>query len=235
MKNKESFKQEMQKKTKGLFFVALAGALSLTLMAFEWISYDVYVSKQDNLMAEVIDLEHIPKVKIEIEKPQKTQPTVKQKEFNPEEHTKVTVVEDFDKNKVKQTDAKVDDKAKDVVINEIVDGDDDYDEPITEAITFAEVMPEFIGGMDKMYKYLGNHLETTQCFREMGVSQTMYVQFVVEEDGSISSIDIPRELGCGMDSMAKKVVANMPKWKPGKQGGKTVRVRYTLPIKFKIK
>ena len=236
MKNKESFKREMQKKTKGLFFVALAGALSFTLMAFEWISYDVYVSKQDNLSAEVLDLEHLVEVKIEIEKPKKTQPTVKQKEFNPEKDQNVEIVDDFDEKKVKQTEAKVDKKAKDVVIDIIDDGEGDkYVEPLDEAIIFAEVMPEFIGGMDKMYKYLGNQLKTTQCFREMGVSQTMYVQFVVEKDGSISSIEIPRELGCGMDAMAKKVVSGMPNWRPGKQGGKTVRVRYTLPIKFKIK
>lgn len=64
---------------------------------------------------------------------------------------------------------------------------------------------------------------------------TVYVQFVVEKDGSISDVKVLRGIGGGCDEEAVRVVKSMPKWKPGKQRGQPVRVYYTLPIDFKIK
>ena len=68
--------------------------------------------------------------------------------------------------------------------------------------------------------------------KESGITGTVYVQFVVEANGSISNVKLARGIGGGCDEEAMRVVKAMPKWKPGKQNGRPVRVSFTLPIKF---
>lgn len=233
MKNKQSFKKELQRKTKGVFFVALAASLSLTLMAFEWISYDVYVNKQDHLTAEVLDFENIKEIKVEIKKPKPTTP-VKHKEYDPLKDKEPIIVKEAPKD-LPPAEAKTDDKAKNEPIEEIITGDDGPKiiDLSNEFTTVAEIMPEYIGGIDKMYQYLGKNLKPNDCFTHTISNAKIYVRFIIEKDGEVTSVEFPREVGCGMDKMIKKVILGMPNWKPGKQGGKTVRVKYTLPIVFK--
>jgi len=71
--------------------------------------------------------------------------------------------------------------------------------------------------------------------REAGVKGKVYVQFVVEKDGSITDIKIIRGIGSGCDAEAKRAVKRMPKWQPGEQRGKPVRVRFVLPVNFSLR
>ena len=73
-----------------------------------------------------------------------------------------------------------------------------------------------------------------QIALENGVQGKVFVQFVVEKDGSVSNIKVVRGVDASLDKEAVRVVSVMPKWKPGKQRGKAVRVAYTLPIAFQI-
>ena len=90
-----------------------------------------------------------------------------------------------------------------------------------------EVKPDFPGGMDKFYKYVGNNYRTPE---EEGLAGKVYVTFVVEKDGSLTDIKVVRDIGYGTGKEAIRVLKSCPKWNPGEQNGKKVRVLYSLPI-----
>lgn len=97
---------------------------------------------------------------------------------------------------------------------------------------FVEQMPAFEGDLNS---YLVSHLRYPDEARESGTEGRSVIQFVVNEDGSISGVEVVRTAGSSsLDQEAKRVVSNMPRWKPGKQQGKAVKVYFTLPITFKL-
>ena len=99
----------------------------------------------------------------------------------------------------------------------------------------AEQMPEFKGGEKALMKYLNSNLVyPTQAVAD-AVEGDVICTFIVEKDGSVSHVYVATSSGNDMlDAEAKRVVAAMPKWKPGKQKGKVVRVQYSIPIKFRL-
>ena len=103
-----------------------------------------------------------------------------------------------------------------------------------EVFTIVEEMPSYPGGDAKMYEYLGKNIKYPQIARESSIQGRVFVNFVVEPDGSVSNVKVLRGIGGGCDEEAMRVVKTMPKWKPGKQRGKAVRVSYTLPVVFKL-
>ncbi len=90
-----------------------------------------------------------------------------------------------------------------------------------------EVKPDFPGGIEKFYKYIGNNFQVPE---EEGLKGKIYVTFVVEKDGSLTDIKVIRDIGYGTGKEAMRVLKSCPKWKPGEQNGKKVRVLYSLPI-----
>ncbi len=102
------------------------------------------------------------------------------------------------------------------------------------AKTFAEVMPEFPGGMAALIAYIKKNLRYPAMAREEGIEGRVVVKFIVNTTGEIESAIIERSLPGGCDKEALRVVNSMPKWKPGKQNGHAVKVYYTLPISFKL-
>jgi protein TonB len=90
-----------------------------------------------------------------------------------------------------------------------------------------EVKPDFPGGMDKFYKFVGNNYQTPE---EDGLKGKVYVTFVVEKDGSLTDIKVIRDIGFGTGKEALRVLNKCPRWTPGEQNGKKVRVLYSLPI-----
>ena len=103
-----------------------------------------------------------------------------------------------------------------------------------EIFQIVEEMPSYPGGEGKLMEYVANNIKYPQIARETGIQGRVFVGLVVEPDGSISNVKVLRGIGGGCDEEAVRIVENMPKWKPGKQRGKTVRVSYMLPINFKI-
>ena len=98
----------------------------------------------------------------------------------------------------------------------------------------AEVMPEFPGGEQAMMKFVSENVQYPEEAKEKEISGHVLVGFIVEKDGSVNEVKIVRGIGGGCDEEAVRVVKAMPKWKPGKQDGKTVRVSYTMPFFFKM-
>lgn len=90
-----------------------------------------------------------------------------------------------------------------------------------------EVKPDFPGGLEKFYKFIGKNFQVPE---EEGLKGKIFVTFVVEKDGSLTDIKVIRDIGYGTGKEAKRVLQSCPRWNPGEQNGKKVRVLYSLPI-----
>ncbi|MCB2207932.1 MAG: M56 family metallopeptidase [Bacteroidetes bacterium] len=105
----------------------------------------------------------------------------------------------------------------------------------TEAVfTVVEVMPEYPGGMEALIEYLGSNIKYPEQAKEEGIEGKVFVNFIVEKDGSIGETKVLRGIGGGCDEEAVRVISQMTDWTPGTQGGEAVRVSYNLPINFKL-
>lgn len=98
----------------------------------------------------------------------------------------------------------------------------------------ADVDPEFPGGMDELYKYLAQNIQYPEQAKQENIQGRVVISFVIEKDGSIAEVQVLRGIGGGCDEEALRVVNAMPKWTPGKVRGENVRVKYALPVTFKL-
>lgn len=98
----------------------------------------------------------------------------------------------------------------------------------------VEQMPQFSGGEEKLNEYLSTHIQYPKEAMEKGIQGRVIVAFVVNRDGSISDPKVARRIDPALDKEALRVINSMPRWTPGKQNGKNVRVNYTLPIYFRL-
>ncbi len=101
--------------------------------------------------------------------------------------------------------------------------------PPAKPVVYVEQMPQFVGDMGA---YISNNLHYPENARANGIDGRVLVQFVVNEDGSVTDAQVVRGIGGGCDEEALRMVNSMPKWKPGRQNGMAVKVLFTLPIKF---
>lgn len=108
------------------------------------------------------------------------------------------------------------------------------DDPDKMVFMVVEKMPEYPGGDKELYTYLAKNIEYPAEARKKGIQGRVYVTFVIERDGRVSDVRILRGIGGGCDEEALRVVKAMPKWSPGVQKGKPVRVQYNLPVSFKL-
>ena len=103
-----------------------------------------------------------------------------------------------------------------------------------EVFNQVDVMPEYPGGMNAMFEFIQKNVKYPESAKEKGIEGKVYVQFVVEKDGSLSSFNIARGVCEEIDAEAIRVLKMMPKWKPGTENGKPVRVQYMMPFNFKF-
>lgn len=106
--------------------------------------------------------------------------------------------------------------------------------PKTASLNFAEVKPEFPGGNREMMLFIVRNIKYPEIAIENNVQGKVYVEFFVNIDGSISETKVLRGIGYGCDKEAIRVVNLMPNWKPGQQKGKPVRVKFRLPVSFRL-
>ena len=107
-------------------------------------------------------------------------------------------------------------------------------EVASKVFDVVEEMPSFPGGQGALMQYLGSNIKYPVVAQENGVQGRVIVGFVVEPDGSISGVNVMRSVDPSLDKEAMRVVKSMPKWKPGKQNGSAVRVKYTVPVVFRL-
>lgn len=103
-----------------------------------------------------------------------------------------------------------------------------------EPFLTVEQQPQFPGGTEALRSYLSNNLRYPRAAASTGVSGRVFVSFVVNTDGSLTDVQIVKGIGFGCDEEAVRVIQKMPHWRPGKQSGRPVRVKYNLPIVFAL-
>jgi protein TonB len=163
---------------------------------------------------------------IEMEIPPTTQPPPPP----PPPVTQIEVVEDeeiIEEEEIEEVEIDEEEEVEFEVVEEEVEED--------EIFMIVEQQPEFPGGNDKLFKFLSNNLRYPPQAVEMDIEGMVVVQFVVDKKGSINDIKIIKPLGGGCDEESIRIVKAMPKWKPGKQRGKSVNVRFNLPIRFVLR
>lgn len=213
-------------KRKGVFFqLGLVIAISLMLIAFEWTSGGLSENEFDTGNTEQIEEEIIPITRQEQPEPPK-----------PPEPPKVTevlqIVEDDVEleDELQLEDFEIDQETE-VEIMEFTEEEEEVEE--AEIFFIVEDMPSFQGkGQDGFRTWIGNNLQYPEIAAENGISGRVFVKFVVEPDGSISNVQLVRGVDPALDKEAIRVVKSSPKWAPGKQRGKPVRVSFTFPINF---
>ena len=99
----------------------------------------------------------------------------------------------------------------------------------------VEQMPSYPGGQSALFEYLNKSIKYPVVAEENGIQGRVIVSFIVERDGSITDVKVVKSVDSSLDKEAKRVVQSMPRWIPGKQNGSAVRVKYTLPVTFKLK
>ena len=204
----------------GLVFV-----LSLCYVALEWTEREV-------TKYEVTDTDLFFEEEIEIQQttqetpPPPPPPAVQEVEV-------LNVVEDNVETESIEVNTE-DDKEVEVVIAAPVEAPVEEEE---EEVVFmvVESMPEFPGGQQALFKYLSENIKYPVIAQENGIQGKVVCQFTVNKDGSIVDIEVVRSGGDpSLDKEAVRVIKTMPKWKPGKQRGKPVRVKFTVPVSFKL-
>lgn len=224
MEAKKSPKANLENKRILFIEIGLIVTLAVVLLAFEWRKYDVAVVEMG--AREVVEQmeEIIINTKQEVKPPPpKPPPTT----------TVLNIVED---------DVEIEDELiidveadEEMEIEEYVPIEVEEEEVVEEEIFLVvEQQPEFPGGEKARLTYLAQNINYPQMARESNIQGTVYVTFVVEPNGKISNVGILRGIGGGCDEEAIRVVEAMPSWKPGKQRGRSVRVRFNMPIKFTL-
>ena len=102
------------------------------------------------------------------------------------------------------------------------------------AYDVVEQMPEFPGGMKELLKFLQDNLKYPESAKKNNLQGRVVVQFVVEKDGTPTEFNVVRSVDPDLDAEALRVLKTMPKWKPGMEKGEAVRVKFTVPVAFKL-
>ena len=110
----------------------------------------------------------------------------------------------------------------------------EVEDPENEVYEIVEQMPRFPNGIDTLMHYIAEQIKYPEEAKKAGVQGRVLVGFIVEKDGSISDVKVLKGIGYGCDEEAKRVVSSMPNWEPGMHRGKAVRVKYLVPVNFKL-
>jgi len=211
-------------RNKSLFtLIGLVVVLGIVLMAFEYRANSDNVASLGELGDMELEEEIIPITRQE-EKPPPPPPKPKVIEVLEIVEDDVELEEELE---MEDTEADEETEVEAVEVEE---------EESDEVFQFAviEDKPEFPGGMPKLMQYLGKNTKFPQIAKENGIQGRVYVQFVIDKKGNVVDVEVVRGVDPYLDKEALRVVKGMPKWKPGKQRGKPVKVSYIVPINFKL-
>ena len=228
MKPKKTERADLEKR-RGLYLeIGLVVVLVAALVAFNVKSYDneqvevVQRTAEDEIEEQVLNT-------VEETPPPPPEPEV------PEVTTELNVIEDDAEsdNEVGIISSEVTATTENVEITP-VQIEQEEEEVEDEIFQVVEQDPEFPGGVEALYKFVQQNIKYPQLAKENNITGRVFVQFVVEKDGSVSNVRAARDIGGGCGAEAVRVVKSMPKWTPGKQRGKAVRAAYTLPVNFNL-
>jgi len=224
MQIKKSPKADLENKKTVFMQIGHVVVLSLILIAFELTSADVNVDF--SLMEEEIEVE------------EEIIPITRQEEVKPPPPPPPPAVSDI--LNIVEDDVELDDELEIMDTEMDQDAMVDYSNMVIEEETrdegeifmIVEEMPEFPGGTAELQKYLATSVRYPVIAQENGVQGRVYIQFVINQNGEVTNAVVLRGVDPSLDKEALRVVQAMPKWKPGKQRNRPVRVSYTVPINF---
>jgi periplasmic protein TonB len=223
MEAKKTEKADLTKKTSLFFSIGLLVTMALVFMAFEWRDYEDSLvdlqGKNTNIFEEMLE---VPPT----EQPPPPAPIIQQPqivEVPDEEEIKEDLNLKFDVEVTEET------KVEEVIVAPVEEKED-----VDQIFSVVEEGAEPKGGMPAFYKYVGEKIKYPAQARRMGVEGRVFVEFVVNRDGSIVDVKSIKGIGAGCDEEAVRIVQSAPAWKPGKQRGKAVRQKMVIPIIFKL-
>lgn len=222
MELKKTAKADLRNKSGVFFSLGLVISMSLTVLCFEWKSYDDSgIALLGQITDDFEDLLDIPPT----EQPPPPPPKLQQPEI-----VEIPDEEEIEEEIEIDLDVEI---TEEEVVEEIV-FEESEEEVADEIFTIVEKQPEFEGGQTAFMKFLQKNVVYPKTARKMGVEGRVFVQFVVGVDGSIDQVEVLKGLGAGCDEEAIRVISKSPNWKPGKQRGKPVRVRIVIPLMFQL-
>ena len=216
MEPKKNLEVNLERK-RGLFLqIGLVIALLVVLGAFEYKTYEKIAYNLGALNLDDLEEEIIPITKQEVKPPPPPPPPPEIIEIVEDD----VVIED--EIEIEDTESDEDEEI------EIIEEDDD------EFFMVVENMPIFPGGDLGLMKYIQKHVKYPAIAKEYNITGKVYVSFIVDKSGSVTNVKIVRGVDKNLDAEAVRVVKSLPKYKPGKQRGKSVRVMFTIPINFTL-
>jgi protein TonB len=224
MELKKNPKADLTRKTSFFFSIGLLVTMSLVLVAFEFRDYEEkiadLVQRNSDVFEETIE---VPPTDIPPPPPPQVQaPVIVEVPDEEEIEEEINVNLDIEVSQ--------DTKVEEVIVKPVEEPKEETDEIFT--IVEESAAPK--GGMAAFYKYVGDKMKYPPQARRMGIDGKVFVEFVINKDGSISDVKAVKGIGAGCDEEAVRVVQSAPPWSPGKQRGKPVKQRMVLPITFKL-
>lgn len=225
MELKKSPKADLENKRNIFVQLGLVISLGITLLAFSWTTRVEQANTLGTMAAQDVEDEIIPITRQEEVKPPPPPPPPKVVEMLNIVDDDVEIKDDLDIMDTEADDNTVIDVAP--VIHQEAEVEEE-----AEVFFIVENMPEFPGGELALRKFIANAIKYPVIAQENGIQGKVYVNFVVDKDGSVTQAKIARGVDASLDKEALRVVNTLPKWKPGMQRGKPVKVSYTVPISF---
>jgi len=227
MEIKKSPKADLEGKKTTWLLIGYVLILAVLFVSFEWTERDKQVTTDTGIVEPIFEEEMVPITEQEEVKQAPPPPEAPKVEEVLKIVENDAQVEESTIQSSEETGQAVDVKYVPVEVEE---------EPVEEEQIFqvVEEMPEFPGGMAECLKFLAKNIKYPTIAQENGVQGRVIVQFVVNSDGTIVDPVVMRSVDPYLDKEALRVIKMMPKWKPGKQRGKAVRVKYTVPVTFKL-
>lgn len=226
---KKSKNANLEDKKLTFLLLGLVIALGISFIALEW-------TKTEVTKYEVADEEFLVEEEIEIiqtQQEQQTPPPPPPPVQKPEEII-LEIVDDKTETQTIEINTE-DDQKQEIVIAPPVAAPEPEEEEDNTVFMVVEQMPEFPGGATELFKYLSQNIRYPVIAQENGIQGRVICQFTVNRDGSVVDVRVVRSSGdASLDKEAIRVINTMPKWTPGKQRGKAVRVNYTLPVTFRL-
>ena len=228
MEIKKTPKADLENKKSTWLLVGYVIVLAFMFIAFEWTKRDIKIDTSQAITDLVFEEEIIPIT----EQPEQAAPPPPPA-APPIAETLTIVEDDAD---VEETTIATSEETNQAVEIKYVPVAVEEEEPEEQTIfEVVEQMPEFPnGGMAGLMQYLSKNIKYPTIAQENGTQGRVTVQFVVNRDGSIVDAKVLRGVDPYLDKEAIRVVSSMPKWKPGMQRGKAVRVKYTVPVMFRL-
>ena len=227
MEQKKSQKADLENKRNMFFLFGLVAALGVTLVAFEWTSKPAKVGSLGEIQSIAVEEEFIPITR---------EPEVKPPPPPLPKTVEVLNIVDDDieiEDELEIEDSEANEETI-IDVTPVIETMEEEEEETTEIFTIVEEPAEFPGGINALYNFISKSVKYPVIAAENGVEGIVYVKFVVDEQGNASNAEILRGVDTSLDKEALRVINSLPRFKPGKQRGRPVKVYYNARINFQL-